>query len=109
MYKVIIADDEPIAVQSMEYMLNKNFDNIRIVGAARSGKDAIEKAYETYPDIILMDINMPGINGIEAMKQIREKNKNVKFIVVSAFDYFDYAVESVALGVIEYLLKPVKE
>lgn len=109
MYKIIIVDDEPIAVQSMEYMLKKNFDNIRIVGAARSGKDAIEKAYEIYPDIILMDINMPGINGINAMKQIREKNKNVKFIVVSAFDYFDYAVEAVALGVVEYLLKPVKE
>lgn len=109
MYKILIVDDEPIAVQSVEFMLNKNFDNIRVVATARSGKDAIEKAYETHPDIILMDINMPGINGIEAMKQIRVSNQGVKFVVISAFDYFDYAVESVALGVEEYLLKPVKE
>jgi two-component system response regulator YesN len=56
-----------------------------------------------------MDINMPGINGIDAMKQIRAGNPLVSFIVISAFDYFDYAVEAVALGVEEYLLKPVKE
>lgn len=109
MYRVLIVDDEPIAVQSIVYMLTKNFNNIDIVGTARSGKDAIEKIYETHPEIIFMDINMPGINGIESMKQIRMKNSNVKFIVISAFDYFDYAVESVAIGVEEYLLKPVKE
>lgn len=109
MYKILIVDDEPIAVQSVEFMITKNFNNIKIVGTARSGKDAIEKAFEFHPDVIIMDINMPGINGIEAMKQIRTNNTNVKFIVVSAFDYFDYAVESVALGVEEYLLKPVKE
>lgn len=109
MYRVLIVDDEPIAVQSIEFVLNKNFNNINIVGTARSGKDAIEKIYETHPEIIFMDINMPGINGIESMKQIRIKLPEVKFIVISAFDYFDYAVESVALGVEEYLLKPVKE
>lgn len=109
MYKILIVDDEPIAVQSVEFMLTKNLRNIKIAGTARSGKDAIEKAFETHPDIIIMDINMPGINGIDAMKQIRTSNPSVKFIVVSAFDYFDYAVESVALGVEEYLLKPVKE
>lgn len=109
MFKLLIVDDEPIAVRSIEFMLNKNFDNIEIVGTARSGKDAIEKVYETHPEIIIMDINMPGINGIDAMKQIRGSNPGVKFIVASAFDYFDYAVESVALGVEEYLLKPIKE
>ena len=109
MYKILIVDDEPIAVQSVEYMIAKNFEELKIAGAARTGKDAIEKAFEVHPDIIIMDINMPGINGIDAMKQIRINSPNVKFIVVSAFDYFDYAVESVALGVEEYLLKPLKE
>jgi two-component system response regulator YesN len=109
MYKVLIVDDEPIAVESVEFMIRKNFEGIRLIEKSRSGKDAIEKAYQFHPDIIIMDINMPGINGLEAMKQIRKINPAVGFIVISAFDYFDYAVESVALGVEEYLLKPVKE
>lgn len=108
-YKVLVVDDEPIAVESVIYMLTKNFEEIEIAGSARSGKEAIEKAYTLHPDIIIMDINMPGINGLEAMKQIRAANKNVSFIIISAFDYFDYAVEAVTLGVVEYLLKPVKE
>ncbi|MDF2608818.1 MAG: response regulator [Lachnospiraceae bacterium] len=109
MYRVLVVDDEPIAVESVIYMINRNFESVQIVGSSRSGKDAIEKTLNLYPDIIIMDINMPGINGLEAMKQIRKVNPAVRFIVISAFDYFDYAVESVALGVVDYLLKPVKE
>jgi two-component system response regulator YesN len=109
MYKVLVVDDEPIAVESIAFMIKKNFEEIDRIDTSRSGKDAIEKAYQLHPDIIIMDINMPGINGIDAMKQIRAANPTVSFIVISAFDYFDYAVESVALGVEEYLLKPVKE
>ncbi|MDF2803173.1 MAG: response regulator [Anaerocolumna sp.] len=109
MFRVLIVDDEPIAVESVVYMIKKNFSEIEIVGSSRSGKDAIEKAYHLHPDIIIMDINMPGINGLEAIKQIRGVDQGVSFIVISAFDYFDYAVEAVALGVDEYLLKPVKE
>lgn len=108
-YKVLVVDDEPIAVESVIYMLTKNFEEIEICGSARSGKDAIEKAYNLHPDIIIMDINMPGINGLEAMKQIRTVSPSVLFIIMSAFDYFDYAVEALNLGVVEYLLKPVKE
>lgn len=109
MYKVLIVDDEPIAVESIAFMIKKNFEEIEKIETSRSGKDAIEKAYHLHPDIIIMDINMPGINGIDAIKQIRMVNPSVNFIIISAFDYFDYAVEAVALGVKEYLLKPVKE
>ncbi len=107
--KIIIADDEPIAVESLVYMINKNFDNLEIAGTARTGKDAIELAIKTNPDIVIMDINMPGINGLDAIKRIKDINSNVCFLVITAYDYFDYAVESVALGVEDYLLKPVKE
>ncbi len=109
MCRILVVDDEPIAVESVVHSIKKNFKDVEIVGTSRSGKDAIEKAYSLRPDIVIMDINMPGINGLEAMKQIRLANPNISFIVISAFDYFDYAVEAVTLGVLEYLLKPVKE
>jgi two-component system response regulator YesN len=109
MYRALIVDDEPIAIQSIEFIIKNNFTTIEIAEKARSGRDAIEKSYYSRPDIILMDINMPGINGLEAMRQIRKVNPEVRFIVTSAFDYFDYAVEAVAIGVDEYILKPVRE
>lgn len=109
MYRVLIVDDEPIAVQSVEYMIKNHFDTLEVVGSARSGKGAVEKSEMLHPDIILMDINMPGINGLDAMRQIRRENPSVRFLIISAFDYFNYAVEAVTLNVDEYLLKPLKE
>ena len=109
MYQVLIVDDEPIEVQSVEFVIRNNFIDLKVAGTARSGRSAIEKSESLRPDIVLMDINMPGINGLDAMRQIRLVNPTVRFLVVSAFNYFSYAQESVTLGVDEYLLKPVKE
>lgn len=109
MQKILIVDDEPIARNSIKYMVEKNLPELEIVGLCGSGKDAIAKNYEYRPDIIVMDINMPGINGIDAMKQIRATNEDVAFIIVSAYDYFDYAMEAVSLNVSEYILKPVNQ
>lgn len=109
MYRVLLVDDEPIALDSLEYMLRKNRKDVEVTGKARSGRDAVEKAYNTRPDIILMDINMPGINGLEAIRRIQETNPSIRFIITTAFDYFDYAVEAMELNAAEYLLKPVRE
>ena len=57
MYRVLLVDDEPIALDSLEYMLRKNRKDIEVVGKARSGRDAVEKVYNARPDIVLMDIN----------------------------------------------------
>ena len=83
MQKVLIVDDEPIARNSVKYIIEKHIPELEIVALSSSGKDAIAKNYEHRPDIIIMDINMPGINGIEAMRQIRLINKDVSFIIVS--------------------------
>ena len=109
MYRVLIVDDEPIEVQSVEFIIKNNLSALEVVGTARSGRTAVEKSESLRPDIVLMDINMPGINGLDAMKQIRTGNPAVHFLIVSAFDYFSYAQEAVALDADEYLLKPVKE
>lgn len=109
MYKVMIVDDEPIAVESVAFMIKQNLVEAIVAGTCRSGKEAIEKAGTLYPDIVIMDIDMPGINGLNAIKKIKEGNPDVCIIVLTAFDYFDYAMESMSLGVMDFLVKPVSE
>ena len=107
--KALIADDEPIAVQSLVYMIKKHFPSVDIVGTARTGRQAVEKAIRLSPDLVIMDISMPGLNGLDAIRKIQETYSSVRFLVITAYDYFDYAKESVSLGAEEFLLKPVKE
>ncbi|NLM72919.1 MAG: response regulator [Clostridiaceae bacterium] len=109
MFRALIVDDEPIAIDSIEYIIKNNFSNLEVGGRAKSGREAIEKAYNIRPDIVLIDIKMPGINGLEAIRKIQDMNPDAYFIIISAYDYFDYATEALSLGVVEYLLKPVKE
>lgn len=107
MIKVMIADDEKIAIDSLKYIIEKNFSDIEIVSTATSGRRAIEEVERNVPDLIFMDIRMPGINGLEAIKEIKSRHAQVVVIVLTAFDQFDFAKEAVNLGVMEYLLKPV--
>jgi len=109
MYRVLIVDDEPIAIEAVEYIIKNKLKDLEVGGKARSGREAVEKAYNIRPDIVIIDIKMPGINGLEAIRKIREFNPDVYFIVISAYDYFEYAAEAMSLGVVEYLVKPVKE
>lgn len=107
MFKVMIADDEKVAIDSLKFIIEKSFTNAEVISTARSGREAIEKVEENVPDILFMDIRMPGINGIEAIREIRKRHKHIVIIVLTAFDQFEFAKEAVNLGVMEYLLKPV--
>ena len=109
MYKIMLADDEGIVIDSLNYIIEKNFGEECLVKFAKTGRKVIELAESFRPDIAIMDIQMPGINGIDAMKEIREFNKSTIFIVMSAYDKFDYAREAINLGVLEYLNKPVEQ
>ncbi|MDQ0218127.1 response regulator [Peribacillus cavernae] len=106
---VMIADDEMLERKAMKKFLEENFDNIKVIGEASNGREAIELAEQLQPDFIVMDIKMPGINGVEAIKQIRKKQTNIKFIMVSAYDSFAYAKEAMKEGVKEYILKPARK
>lgn len=76
---------------------------------AKTGRVVIEKAETFHPDVVFMDIHMPGINGIQAMREIRKFNNSALFYVVSAYDKFDYAKEAIDLGVEKYLTKPISK
>lgn len=109
MYKIMIADDEGIAIDALKFIIEKNFGETCMIESAKTGRSVIELAENFRPDIAFMDIQMPGINGIEAMKEIKKTNKNLIFIVVSAYDKFDYAKEAIGLGVMEYVNKPIDQ
>lgn len=106
MYRVMIADDEGIVIDSLKVIIEKNFGKSCVVESAKSGRAVIELAETFRPDIAFMDIQMPGINGIDAIEEIKKTNPSTQFIILSAYDKFDYAKKALKLGVVEYLMKP---
>jgi len=109
MYKILIADDEGIVITALSFIIDQYFKDRCIYESAKTGRDVIEKSEIFRPDIALIDINMPGINGIKAMKELRLANPNVILIVVSAYDKFEYAKEALSLGVMRYINKPIQK
>ena len=109
MYKIMLADDEGIVIDSLKFIIEKEFKDTCEVQYAKTGRSVIELAESFRPDVAVMDIQMPGINGIDAMKEIRRSNNHTVFIVMSAYDKFDYAKEAIKLGVMEYITKPMEK
>jgi two-component system, response regulator YesN len=107
MIKLLIVDDEQIEREGMQAILRKAFPETKIE-QAHNGKMAIQKTEEFHPDLVLMDIKMPGMNGLEAVEQILDQYPNTKFIMVTAYDMVDYLRAAIKLGVKDYLLKPSK-
>ena len=106
MLKILIADDEKYERDSIISLLEENFKDRLTIIQAKNGREAIEISEQIRPEIVIMDIKMPGINGIKAIEEIRKSAANTYFIMLTAYDYFDFAIEAVKLNVKEYLLKP---
>jgi len=108
MKRIFVVDDERHAIERISQIVKRELsDEFECVGSALSGREAIEKAGTLNPDIILMDVMMPGISGLDAIREIRNRGANAAFIVVTAYERFDIARQAVELGVVDYLLKPV--
>ncbi|MFC4402165.1 response regulator transcription factor [Gracilibacillus xinjiangensis] len=105
-WKVVIADDECIIRDGIRSAVNWSELDMKVVGEAEDGEEAVELALNEEINILLIDLNMPILNGIEAMKQIKKKI-DCKMIVISGYDDFSYAQEAIRLQVEDYLLKPV--
>ena len=109
MYRVMVADDEGIVIDSMKFIIEKEFGDTCQVECAKTGRSVIELAERFRPDIAVIDIHMPGINGIDAIREMKRFCTNTVFIVMSAYDKFDYAKEAIKLGVMEYITKPMEK
>ena len=109
MYRILVADDEGIMLEAFKSVISSTFGDSCITETAKTGRAVTEKAETFHPDIVFMDIHMPGINGIQAMREIRKFNTTALFYVVSAYDKFDYAKEAIDLGVERYLTKPISK
>ncbi|AIF45586.1 response regulator [Virgibacillus sp. SK37] len=107
--RIIIAEDELLERKAMKKFIEQNFAEMTVVGEAVNGRMAIELAEAKQPDVIFMDIKMPGINGLEAIREIHKQHPQTKFILVSAYDSFDYAKEAMQYGIKDYILKPGKK
>lgn len=105
--KVIIVDDHTMVIRGLQYFLHTQPD-IELVGEASCGEEAIEKVEALQPDVVLMDLLMPGMTGVEATKKIREKYPNTKVIMLTSFSDHDHALSVVQAGANGYLLKDIQ-
>ncbi|QYR22863.1 AraC family transcriptional regulator [Paenibacillus sp. sptzw28] len=106
MYRLLIADDEALEREGLEWIVKRMMPDTFEVLHAENGRIAIERAEEFRPHIIMMDVNMPGIQGLAALREIKERLPDTKMVLVTAYDYFAYAKEALSLGVKEYIVKP---
>ena len=108
MYTIIIADDEKMECHGLEGILQNHFANVKLLPSVYNGTDLIASVEKYHPDIIITDINMPGLNGLEAIEILREKAVHSRVIINTAYSEFDYARKAVALGASDFLVKPLE-
>lgn len=106
---LLIADDENLELKVLEKTIKKHFVDELEIFASSNGRKASQICDEVKPDIALLDIEMPGMNGIELAKYIKEKYAECIIIFITAYDRFDYAIEAIHIKAFDYLLKPWKE
>ncbi|PWW45023.1 MULTISPECIES: response regulator [Paenibacillus] len=106
MYRVLLVDDEEDVREGLVVEVDWEALDLRIVGLAENGREALEMAERVEPDIVVTDISMPFMDGLELARRLRERNPLVKVVILTGYDEFDYARQAVSLSVDEYLLKP---
>lgn len=109
MCRVLIADDEPIEMTIISKMIQKNYGNQIEIVQAVNGREAITLFQEKQCRIAVLDIEMPGVNGLEAAAEIRKRDKDCSIIFLTAFEDFSYAKKAILVRAMDYLLKPTSE
>jgi DNA-binding NarL/FixJ family response regulator len=104
---VLVADDQPLMRAAFEMTLRPEQD-IEVVGEAANGREAIEQARRLHPDVILMDIRMPELDGVEATRILASDGEAVKILILTTFDIDEYVVEALEAGASGFLLKDIR-
>ncbi|ODM25339.1 hypothetical protein A7W90_03365 [Clostridium sp. Bc-iso-3] len=109
MLKMLIADDEQIILDGLKQSIDWKSYDIEIAGTARNGIEALELVNTLKVQIVVTDIRMPGLSGLELVKEIRKARQEVRIIIISAYEQFEFAQEAISLGVLSYITKPLKK
>lgn len=108
MYNVLLVDDEAIIRSGLKRIIKWENMECQICGEASNGIEAIEKVTEYHPDIMMVDMKMPGMNGIELIENIKEIVPKCKIIILSGYRDFEYMQSAIKLGAFDYIIKPSK-
>jgi len=106
--KILIVDDHTLVREGFARMLELD-PAFRVVGQASSAREALEKTRELSPDVVMMDIKLPGINGIEATRMIKKESPETEVIILSMYDEDQYVLEAVKAGATGYVLKDISQ
>lgn len=104
--KILLIDDHPLVLEGIQSVL-ETYEHIQVVGAESSAKKGLETSLTTQPDVVLLDINMPDMNGIDAIELFKEHLPNVKLLMLSMHDSREYISTSTMYGASGYVLKDV--
>ena len=104
MVRVLICDDQVVVCEGLRAILSASGE-IEVVGVAYDGEQAVEKVADLMPEIVLMDLKMPGMNGVRATREIRQQHPQVKVLVLTTYDFDEWVLEAVRSGAAGYLLK----
>jgi two-component system response regulator YesN len=107
MLKAVVFDDEYIVLQGLKTMIDWPKYGIELVGTAEDGQAALVLFLRERPDIILTDIRMPGMNGLELIESVMKQEPDTVCIVFSGFNEYEYVKRAIQLGVADYLEKPI--
>ncbi|HVL99518.1 MAG TPA: response regulator transcription factor [Egibacteraceae bacterium] len=102
--RVLIVDDQA-AFRQAAHLVVELTDGFAVVGEAESGEESVERAFELQPDLVLMDVNLPGIDGLEATRRILAQVEGVRVVVLSTYEPSEYAPRAAAAGALAYIPK----
>ena len=105
--RLVIADDQSLITQSFKVLLETVAKDIVVVGLAMDGREAVALVQKERPDVVLMDVRMPNMDGVQATKAIHQRDPGVKIIMLTTFDDDEYVHEAVRAGAVGYLLKDI--
>ena len=109
MLKMIIVDDEKIIRETIHSLIDWNSLGIDVVAVCKDGIEAFDCILDEYPDIVMTDIKMPGLSGLDLIEKVRAAQLNTEFIILSGYGEFEFARTAMRYGVKHYLLKPSNE